>query len=197
MWLRTYKTQMLLAWVFGIEGQPSQGLLRIRDENEGESSESPHADIDGEGEEEGTEGSESPKSPKSPIADFDEPWADADDVESLFGDLEDLPSASTGSSAESTPFDLDAILEREDREAPILADMTSVDEQEAPTLADMTPVDEQEASIPATQDSLSAAKKRQADEEIGNDAKKRKDSGQDEEEEDGEGGGAIQNCSPQ
>ena len=104
-------------------------------------------------------------------------------TESLFEDLEDLPDASFGYSAESTPFDLDAIMEREDREAPLPPNAT--------------PADEQEASIPATQDSSSAAKKRQADEEIGNEAKKRKDSGQDKEEEGGEGGGEIQNCSPQ
>lgn len=188
LWLGTYKTQMLLATVFGIEGVPNQGLLRIRDEVEGESSESPNEDLDEEGEAVGI--SESRESPKSPTADLDEPWEDADNVESrddlaqsLFGDLEDLPPDFTGPSAESTPFDLDAIMEREDREVPISTDTT--------------PADEREGSTPATQDSSLAAKKRQADEEIGNDAKKRKDSGQDEEDEDAEGGGEIQNCTPQ
>jgi hypothetical protein len=186
-WLRTYKTQMLLATVFGIEGVPFQGLLQSGDNKVQESPASPNKDLDGEEEEEEKESSESYE---NPIGDPDEPWEDAgavdslgDLTESLFGDLEDLPSAYTGLSAESTTFDLDAIMEREDREAPISTDTTLTIEQEA--------------SIPAAQDSSRMAEKRQASEQIGNDAKKRKDSGQDEKDEDTEGGDEIQNCSPQ
>ncbi|KAH4940639.1 hypothetical protein HBI56_022320 [Parastagonospora nodorum] len=177
---------MLLATVFGIEGLPFQGLLRSGDDEVQESPASPNEDLD----EEEKEEKESSESHETPIGDPDETWEDAGNVESLddlteglFGDLEDLPSTSSGPFSVSTPFDLDAIMEREDREAPISTDTTLTIEQEV--------------STPAAQDISSVAGKRQAYEEIGNDAKKRKDSGQDEEDEDVEGGGEIQNCSPQ
>ncbi|KAH3965566.1 hypothetical protein HBH92_031840 [Parastagonospora nodorum] len=177
---------MLLATVFGIEGLPFQGLLRSGDEEVQESPASPNEDLD----EEEKEEKESSESHENPIGDPGETWEDAGNVESLndlteglFRDLEDLSSTSAGLSAESTPFDLDAIMEKENREAPVSTDTTLTTEQEA--------------STPAAQDSSSVARKRQADEEIGNDAKKRKDSGQDKEDGDVEGGGEIQNCSPQ
>jgi hypothetical protein len=128
--MKTYKTQKLLGAVFGIEEEPEQRLLENgwEDEEETEREVTPIDDLD----EEGTvESLESP----------------ADDLV----ELGDFMFTASGPAGESTPFDLDAIMETEVREAP----------------------------LPPPRRSPRVTGKRPASEEMGSDAKRTKDSGED------------------